>query len=303
LIFPYSELFRSRELRALINLEFSTQLLRTRRDEMRGEEIHVSKTFESIMRAGNQVQAAAGVGPLDSADYFGAAAPSPASTPVSARVGAVRDPIAAAETPLDQETLKLVQRLFLLQKATRLVTFAGLDREAGCSWMMARVARMLAVQVEGTVCVVDANLRSPSLHNVFQTSNEMGLSEALISAKPIADYAQQLPERRLSVITSGAGRSVAQGVVTSECMRQRMAELREHFDYVLIDTPPLNLYPDAFSLGHWSDGLALVLCADSTLREQAKRIIKELHASNVPLLGAVLNREKSLVPRAISDRL
>ena len=69
--------------------------------------------------------------------------------------------------------------------------------------------------------------------------------------------------------------------------------MREEFDYVLIDTPPLNQYDDAVVLGQFADGLVLVLEANATRREPALRVVENLRAAQVQVLGAVLNKRTS----------
>src|SRR5271166_1718028 len=77
-----------------------------------------------------------------------------------------------------EEFTKLVQRLFILpgNESPRSVVFAAPERGNGCSWVCARVAEVLASQVSGSVCLVDANLRRPGLHSQFTLENHHGLS-------------------------------------------------------------------------------------------------------------------------------
>jgi len=93
---------------------------------------------------------------------------------------------AVAGGELDEFT-KLVQRLFIMpgNESPRSVVFAATERGNGCSWVCARVADVLASQVSGSVCVVDANLRRPGLHEQFSTENHYGLSDALLKPDPM----------------------------------------------------------------------------------------------------------------------
>src|SRR5947209_13455073 len=75
------------------------------------------------------------------------------------------------------EIFKLVQRVFFAPgtDGSRLVVVSGTESGNGCSWICARMAEVLAAQVSATVCVVDANLRSPGLHREFGVPNHYGL--------------------------------------------------------------------------------------------------------------------------------
>jgi Mrp family chromosome partitioning ATPase len=91
----------------------------------------------------------------------------------------------AAGLDLDQmareESLKLVQRVFLLQaeEPPHAVVFAGIELGDGCSRICANTAKTLARNISGSVCLVEANLRSPSLARFFGVTNHHGLADAL----------------------------------------------------------------------------------------------------------------------------
>jgi Mrp family chromosome partitioning ATPase len=89
----------------------------------------------------------------------------------------------------------------------------------------------------------------------------------------------------------------------SEQMRSRLAELRSAFDYVLIDSAPMNVSRDAIVLGGFTDGVVLVLKAHSSRRETARSAVQDLAAANVRTLGAVLNQRTFPIPEKLYRRL
>lgn len=202
------------------------------------------------------------------------------------------------------EITKLVQSLFRLPdvKGPRRIVFAGNEAGCGCSWTCARVAEVLASQVDASVCVVDGNLRSPSLHEQFGVENHHGLSELLQQSEPVREYTHQLSRQNLWLLSCGGAenRHLSLG---SARMRTRLAELSSAFDYLLIDTPPLKESNDAVVLGGLTDGVVLVLKANSSRREVARRALQDLQAANVTSLGAVLNQRQFPIPKAIYNRL
>jgi succinoglycan biosynthesis transport protein ExoP len=86
-------------------------------------------------------------------------------------------------------------------------------------------------------------------------------------------------------------------------MKRRFGELRKEFDYVLIDAPPLNMYSEGFALGQLADGLVLVLEANATRRETATKVAERLNATEVKILGAVLNKRTFPIPESLYRRL
>jgi Mrp family chromosome partitioning ATPase len=82
-----------------------------------------------------------------------------------------------------------------------------------------------------------------------------------------------------------------------------MAEMRAMFDYVLIDAPPVNLSNEAALLGQLSDGVVLVMEANSTRREAARKAKERLEAAKSHVLAAVLNNRTFPIPEGIYRRL
>jgi capsular exopolysaccharide synthesis family protein len=200
-----------------------------------------------------------------------------------------------------EEALKLVQRVFLAQTqdAPRMVVFAAIDKGGGCSQIVARVAESLTNNVRGSICLVEANLRSPSLPALFGTTNHYGLTDAVLNEGPIRSFAKPLYSENLWLISSGSLASDSTRLLHSERLKTRLSELRKEFDYVVIDAPPLARYADAVTLGQIADGLVLVLEAHATRREIAQSIASNLQAAKVRVLGAVLNKRTYPIPEAI----
>jgi capsular exopolysaccharide synthesis family protein len=183
------------------------------------------------------------------------------------------------------------------------VTFAGIDAGNGCSWICAQVAGILASQKLGSVCLVDANLRSPSLPEMFGVTNHFGLSDALSKNGSIRDFTKIVRSDNLWLLSCGSHAAGSLSLLNSDKMKVRVAELRKEFDYVLIDSPPLNTFSDGLAVGQLSDGLVLVLEANSTRREAAAKVAESLRAAQIKILGAVLNKRTFPIPEALYNRL
>jgi capsular exopolysaccharide synthesis family protein len=209
------------------------------------------------------------------------------------------------DTMAHEEALRLVQRVFLLQaeKAPRVVVFAGIDQGNGCSQLCVRVAETLATNVSGSVCLVEANFRSPSLPGLFGTTNHYGLTDSLLTEGPIRSFARVVRGTNLWLLSCGSLAPDSCNLLNSERIKTRFEELRKGFDYVVIDAPPLIRYADAIALGHLTDGFVLILEANSTRREAALKVTENLRAAQIPLLGAVLNKRTFPIPDSLYRRL
>ena len=210
----------------------------------------------------------------------------------------------ATELDLDEltreESLRLVQRVFLLQTedAARAVVFAGIDHGTGCNRLCVHVTETLASNVTGSICLVDANRRSSALPGLFGTTNHFGLTDSLVQSGPIRSFVKPLRNSRLCLLSCGS-LAGSPRLLNSDRLKERFTELRKEFDYVLINAPPLTRCADAITLGKLTDGLVLILEANSTRREVALNVVENLRATGIRILGAVLNNRTFPIPESL----
>jgi protein-tyrosine kinase len=216
----------------------------------------------------------------------------------------VASPLTIASDEVEEFT-KLVQRLFIMpgNESPRSVVFAATERGNGCSWVCARVADVLASQVSGSVCLVDANLRRPGLHTQFSAENQEGLSDALLRPDPVRTFARNLGRPNLWMVSCGSNPEEGQPLLSTDRMRLRMSELRAEFDYVLLDVAALSDANDAVLLGCGADGVVLVLKANTSRRESARKATQDLQTAKARVLGAVLNQRTFPIPQSIYSKL
>ncbi len=218
-----------------------------------------------------------------------------------------RRPVLPIQGRSRTEIEKVANRLYRGSNpaTSKTVVFTALEPASGCSWVCAHSADLLAASTNASVCLVDANLRTPTLHAQMGVSNHSGLADLLRDPTlKISSVVSKLPGSELRLLTGGSASSEeAECLVQSDRMRDRLTELRSAFEFVLIDAPAVNLCNDALALGQSSDGVLLVLRAGSTRRDSACRLTAELCASGVKLIGAVLNDYASPIPVAIEKWL
>jgi Mrp family chromosome partitioning ATPase len=201
-----------------------------------------------------------------------------------------------------EESLKLVQSVFLSSKkgsSPRVVVFAGIDSGSGCSGICAHTAETLARHKLGSVCMVDANLHAPSLPEFFGVSNHYGLTDALSGQGEIRSFSKRVRDEDLWLLSSGSVFADSSSLLTGDGMRNRVAELKKEFNYVLIDAPALASFADGIVLGQLADGVVLVLEANCTRRESASKIAESLRAAQIRILGAVLNKRTYPIPKLL----
>ena len=231
----------------------------------------------------------------------------PAPFPAPSRSGRMYEmrPVPDVHVLSREELVKLVQAVFLQpgEKSPKVVIFTGAESAAGCSSICVGAAQALAACVDEPVCLVDSNLRYPSLHLCLGIENTKGLSEALADSGPIQEYAKKVPGDELWLLTSGVISSPQAWTVNTSRLAARIGELRQEFRFILMDSPPVNVYSDAISLGQLADGVVLIVSANSTRKEAGRKAKESLEMAGSRLLGAVLNNRTYPIPQPIYDRL
>jgi len=203
----------------------------------------------------------------------------------------------------DEDALRLVQQIFIVPTPPQIVVFSGIDHGNGCTGLCASVAETLARNTRRPVCLVDANFRSPGLSDLMGTTDLVGLTDALLHKGQIESFAKPFRQDNLWLLQSGSISPDSPSLLSSANLHDRMTELREAFDFVILDAPPLNLYSDAIAIGQASDGLVMILEAESTRRESASAVATSLRSVRVPILAAVLNKRRFPIPKAIYTRI
>jgi Mrp family chromosome partitioning ATPase len=204
-----------------------------------------------------------------------------------------------------EEITKLVRRVFFAvgSNAPAVVMFTAVEHGSGCSWLCSRAAEILADAAEDSVCLVDANLRDPDIHRHFGVANPGGLARAVIEPGSMKKFAHQLNDRNLWLLSSNPANTDSKTLPNLDRILVRMPQLRAEFRHVLIDAPPASLYGDALGLGQTADGVVLVMEANETRRETARRAKEVLEAAGLKLLGAVLNKRVFPTPEMIYRRI
>ena len=203
-----------------------------------------------------------------------------------------------------EEEVKLVQRLFLTgTKAPRVVVFCGLEPGDGPGRICARASEVLAAQVQGSVCAVDASFRASGLSQHLGVESQEGADDALLNPGTVTNVVQPTTTSNLWLLPLGSERSEREAMLRPDQAQSQLADMRARFEYILVSTSPMHQSADALALGQVSDGVVLVLEANSSRRDAAQRAKASLQASNVKLLGAVLNNRTFPIPEAIYRKL
>jgi capsular exopolysaccharide synthesis family protein len=151
------------------------------------------------------------------------------------------------------------------------------------------LARNIA-QLGRRVVLVDADLRNPSVHKLLGVSNGVGLSNILAGAATAETAVQATKDAGLSVITSGPLPPNPPELLAGDGLIALLESLRQHYDMVVLDGPPVLGLADAPLLGHRAEATLLVATAEQTRTDALQGAMQRLLAARARVLGSVLTR-------------
>jgi Mrp family chromosome partitioning ATPase len=224
------------------------------------------------------------------------------STPRAPRAGALIEnhfsPIDATRL-FGEETVQLVHTVFLSGgvRSARQVAFCGVEANNGSSSVCANSARALGLYGH-SVCVVDADVRLQPVSSILGADRAAGYpNSASIRERCLqTDDNVWLADAALLVSEAGALLSITE-------LRRRFEQLNNEFDYVLVDTPAIGRGPDATLIIEIVGAAILIVEANATRRQSARRAKESIEATGARLLGSVLRNRTFPIPEGLYKRL
>jgi len=145
------------------------------------------------------------------------------------------------------------------------------------------------------VLLIDADLRIPSISKKLNIESSFGLTDLLKGkGAKISEFQTHLLPNWY-VLPSGAIPPNPSELLGSKRMENLLEQLKEIFDYVIIDLPPVNVVSDAISISSLISGMIVVIREEFTEKKELERCFRQLKLSNVNIFGCVLNSVKEVV--------
>ena len=175
-------------------------------------------------------------------------------------------------------------------KKTILVTSS--DKNEGKTTTVSNLAVSFA-NLNKKVLLIDCDLRNASIHKMFKINNIYGLTDILAKDRAVDKCIQETELENLYVLTAGAIPPNPAEILSSEKMKNLIEDLKNIYDYIFIDTPPIGLVTEAGVLSSFIDGVVLVVKSESIEKKYLEETKKKLDAVDARILGAILNSYKS----------
>jgi len=181
------------------------------------------------------------------------------------------------------------------------IQFAGLDQRCRSLVVTSATAGegkttsvgnfgVVAAQGGSRVCLVDSDLRRPTLHRLFGIDNTRGLTTALVEDLPFSEVARPTRIPNLWLLPSGPLPPNPAELVGSNRMRERLEEAAGGaYDMVVCDSPPVLAVSDGVALAAQCDGVILTVRVNTVSHDVIRRVVEQIEAVKGKILGVVLN--------------
>lgn len=179
----------------------------------------------------------------------------------------------------------------LVDEPPKIITVTSPNPREGKSTLCANLGVVLS-QADKKTLIVDCDLRRPVLHKTFGIRNIHGIVNVLVGEHSLKEVWQE-PMLGLKVVTVGPISLNPAELLSSKRFANFLQQVRQDFDYVLLDAPPTELVADPAIIAAQGDGVLLVFDAQNTRKDAVRRSIRSLEAVGAKILGTVMNNVNS----------
>ena len=191
-------------------------------------------------------------------------------------------------------TLRTNIQFSMIDKELKTLMVTSSKQGEGKSTIAANLAVVFASQGK-KVLLVDADMRNPSLHKLFKVRNQQGLTSILTTKnRQITNLLHKTSQENLELLTSGILPPNPSELLASQRMSQFIETVKQEYDLIVFDMPPVNIVTDAQVMGNKADGTVFVIrkeVADLSEILKAKELLNLVQAN---VLGAVFNSKERI---------
>lgn len=177
----------------------------------------------------------------------------------------------------------------IIGSGCKVIIVTSADIGDGKTTTAINVAGAFAMQVDKKTLIIDCDLRKPRVAKYLKLKAKFGLTNYLCNGVELDKIIYKTDINGLSAIYSGDIPPNPAELLESRQMLELLEQLKQQFDYIVIDTPPINIVIDALSLAKHTDGIAVVIRENKTTYKDIDAMLDTFKIANIKLLGFILN--------------
>lgn len=179
-----------------------------------------------------------------------------------------------------------------LDKDLKIICITSSKKDEGKTTVLSNLGVSFA-KIDKKVLLIDADLRNPSISKMFDTSNTQGLMDILLGKRNIQDCVKKTKQENLYILTGGTIPPNPAEVLSSKKMSEFIESIKDEYDYIFIDSPPVGVVSDASIISTYSDGVIFVVGANEVDSNLAKIAKERLDSVKANIVGVILNKFKA----------
>lgn len=179
-----------------------------------------------------------------------------------------------------------------LDKDLKIICITSSKKDEGKTTVLSNLGVSFA-KIDKKVLLIDADLRNPSISKMFDTSNTQGLMDILLGKRNIQDCVKKTKQENLYILTGGTIPPNPAEVLSSKKMSEFIESIKDEYDYIFIDSPPVGVVSDASIISAYSDGVIFVVGANEVDSNLAKIAKERLDSVKANIVGVILNKFKA----------
>nr|WP_299037581.1 polysaccharide biosynthesis tyrosine autokinase [uncultured Psychrobacter sp.] len=170
----------------------------------------------------------------------------------------------------------------------KVILITGESPGVGKSFISANLTEVFS-QLDKKVLIIDADMRLGELHRMFDMTPDNGLGDYLAQQGELAAAIHPTSIDNIDFMPRGQHPKNPSSLLSGDKFERMMTELNEHYDYIVIDSPPILAASDAMIMSHYADKVLMVTRYDHSIEGQVSYAIKQMHKADIQVDGIVLN--------------
>ncbi|MGN0544294.1 MAG: CpsD/CapB family tyrosine-protein kinase [Acutalibacteraceae bacterium] len=176
----------------------------------------------------------------------------------------------------------------LTGKGCKVIEFTSCGMSDGKSINVLNTAITFA-ETNAKVLLIDCDLRRPNISRLLSHKSSPGLTNVLVNASTLDESIVRLDDYNMDVLFAGYLPPNPSELLTSDALAELMSTLKERYDYIFIDTPPVAAVIDAAVIAKYTDGAVVVVRPGSVKKEELVNVVNQLEFADAKVIGFILN--------------
>ena len=211
------------------------------------------------------------------------------------------------ELGIEEEMVNLYQSINSLRSNTqknKVIQFMSTDEKEGTSSIVMEFAKVAALKYSKSVLLLDADLRKiDQSQPFFNIELENSLEETLRAGDSIDKALYQIANSSLFLGRLFKDSDSVLQFLDPSSIDDLLEKLRKQFDFIIIDSPPENVYSVGLATSTSVNGVVLVLDAERSCLDTAKNLIEKITNKGGNILGVIVNKHRDYIPKFINKRI